>query len=524
MRHNQYGICVSLTEPYWGCADPVKQCNLPHAATTCDAQGHCAIATCRAGFADCDMVATNGCETDLSSPSSCGACGTKCAAGQVCTPTGCAASCPLGLTNCSSSCANLVSSAENCGGCGTSCGSGATFAGGCSNGQCGTPVCDPGYDPSLGCGDPRDPIFAAPHCPHPQGAPYAVPQYVGQTCSNVCPSGWTNCGTYCAATSGDPTNCGACGQTCSGVCTEGQCVQAADLVVVAQDAGRILADNGALFFGSGNSILTVGFDGGTPTPIGAGTAPAQALAGDGTYVYWSEYLAGSVWRTREDGTGTPAGISAANQPSGIAVDATNVSWVDTGTGSVMSAPKSGGAATTVLSQTSSCQTVACTFLPNLLLANDFLFVGITGGRFGNPQGNMLFVQSNGLQAGGVGQFQPECTDGRFVYFVDSTGETPVLKLFDATMGMPLIELTADRYVIGLGGFTQTLGEPGAADSCGAYVADGQGVKLLAVAGQETLGPPFPVAGGLGAVTGMVLAGGHLFANASGTVFRVAVPH
>jgi hypothetical protein len=147
---------------------------------------------------------------------------------------------------------------------------------------------------------------------------------------------------------------------------------------------------------------------------------------------------------------------------------------------------------------------------------------------------MFYVQSNGSQAGVTLGFRPECTDGRFLYFVNNAGPY-VLEVYDATMmGAPWINLTADPYVIGLGGFSQSLGEPGAADSCGAYVSDAQGVKLLAVAGQEThplgsgvagwLGPPFPVAGVLGNATAMVLAGGYLFVNVSGAIYRVAVPH
>jgi hypothetical protein len=52
-------------------------------ATTACTMGACAY-TCRAGFGDCDGMATNGCETALITRTHCGACGTTCATGQSC--------------------------------------------------------------------------------------------------------------------------------------------------------------------------------------------------------------------------------------------------------------------------------------------------------------------------------------------------------------------------------------------------------------------------------------------------------
>jgi len=52
-------------------------CSLPHATGTC-ANGGCAVEQCDMGWADCNEVDLDGCETDLSSPSNCGSCGTDC--------------------------------------------------------------------------------------------------------------------------------------------------------------------------------------------------------------------------------------------------------------------------------------------------------------------------------------------------------------------------------------------------------------------------------------------------------------
>lgn len=79
--------CVDVDDPAFGCAgascDP---CKLPHASAGCNA-GACAIASCAQGSADCDDLAQNGCESDLTTTGSCGACGVKCKPGFFCNST-----------------------------------------------------------------------------------------------------------------------------------------------------------------------------------------------------------------------------------------------------------------------------------------------------------------------------------------------------------------------------------------------------------------------------------------------------
>lgn len=78
------------------CGACARGCSLAAATATC-ASGACEIASCRAGFGDCDDMHATGCETDLAvDPDHCGACGTTCAwrqcAATVCTdPVGLAA-------------------------------------------------------------------------------------------------------------------------------------------------------------------------------------------------------------------------------------------------------------------------------------------------------------------------------------------------------------------------------------------------------------------------------------------------
>jgi hypothetical protein len=88
---------------------------------------------CAEGLGDCDGLPDNGCETELSSPKHCGACGRPCDNG-VCTGGACV--CTTGFADCdgdpATSCdTSLADDASNCGACGRSCGDS-----GCANSLC----------------------------------------------------------------------------------------------------------------------------------------------------------------------------------------------------------------------------------------------------------------------------------------------------------------------------------------------------------------------------------------------------
>jgi hypothetical protein len=105
----------------------------------------------------------------------CGACGKKCAAGEVCSQGACALSCNGGTTKCGTACADTKSDGANCGACGTKCASGEV----CSAGKCAT----------------------------------------------TCGAGTTQCGQSCVNTQTDQVNCGACGTLCGAgeQCVGGKC-------------------------------------------------------------------------------------------------------------------------------------------------------------------------------------------------------------------------------------------------------------------------------------------------------------
>jgi hypothetical protein len=100
---------------------------------------------CLPNTADCDHVASNGCEVDItSSAQNCGACGNVCSAqgpnatGAVCQSSQCVNTCTAGFGDCDGNATNgceTPTSADlnNCGGCNIQC----TFPGDvCANGLC----------------------------------------------------------------------------------------------------------------------------------------------------------------------------------------------------------------------------------------------------------------------------------------------------------------------------------------------------------------------------------------------------
>lgn len=146
------------------CGGCGRTCMLPNATAAC-AGSICTVGTCATGFADCDGVASNGCEVDTrSSAGNCGACGRACAFANA--AAGCAASacvlgaCGVGFGNCDGEAANgcetdTRTGVGNCGSCGRVCVlPNATEA--CTAGACAVAACDIGFEdcdgvPTNGC-------------------------------------------------------------------------------------------------------------------------------------------------------------------------------------------------------------------------------------------------------------------------------------------------------------------------------------------------------------------------------------
>ena len=129
------GCEVGITTDPANCGGCGRACSVPFATAGCSA-GACTVASCATGRGDCDRAAANGCEVDLNADNAnCGTCGRACTLGQVCNRGACASACAPGYTFCSGSCRDLQSDELNCGACGRGCNRGLV----CIRGACAYP-------------------------------------------------------------------------------------------------------------------------------------------------------------------------------------------------------------------------------------------------------------------------------------------------------------------------------------------------------------------------------------------------
>jgi hypothetical protein len=216
-------------------------------ATPACVGGVCGVATCAQGFADCDGVATNGCEVGLQTTSDhCGACGTVCTAtsnaSASCVGGQCAPACQPGFGNCDGVAANgcelPLTSMGNCGGCGVTCAP-ANGLGSCATATCQLAFCNPGFadcdgTAANGCEASFTSSATCGSCSNACSGPNAMYQCVASTCQvSACAQGFSDCdlspATGCEVhTAQDPNNCGTCGTLCNlnhaaAICTQGQC-------------------------------------------------------------------------------------------------------------------------------------------------------------------------------------------------------------------------------------------------------------------------------------------------------------
>jgi len=116
-------------------------------ASTC-ASGDCVL-RCDPGFEDCNGLANDGCEADLSRPATCGSCELACmGATPFCMETdageACVESCEAGSSACAGACVDLTSDPRHCGGCGMRCDAPPNAVAACMASACSF-ECDEGY-------------------------------------------------------------------------------------------------------------------------------------------------------------------------------------------------------------------------------------------------------------------------------------------------------------------------------------------------------------------------------------------
>ncbi len=216
-------------------------------ATAGCAGGVPTIASCNAGFADCNMTASDGCERNLNSDNSnCGTCGNVCSG--LCSAGVCVTSCGSGQTNCSGVCRNVATDPDGCGGCGIVCSVTGIVSRTCGasvcNGTCssGRANCDSNLQTN-GC--ETDINTSATTCGGCTGSACSTSNIVaacsGGNCTGTCNVGFADCNVNkrtdgCEInTTNNASNCGGCDTVCptrtnaaatpcvSSTCTIGTC-------------------------------------------------------------------------------------------------------------------------------------------------------------------------------------------------------------------------------------------------------------------------------------------------------------
>lgn len=204
--------------------------------------GECVI-VCEPGREDC-TGAEPGCETDLSSPESCGDCDTVCLGeSSFCrgTPLAgyeCVAECEAPEIDCGGTCTDVDVDPANCGGCGDACTAPAHAEATCADGRCGF-ACDEGWgdcdDEAPGCETSLTTLEDCGGCGDECTFRHAAATCATGTCQiEACAPGWADC-------DHGPSNgcerdvytsnahCGECGASCAGGedCVFGICTPAA---------------------------------------------------------------------------------------------------------------------------------------------------------------------------------------------------------------------------------------------------------------------------------------------------------
>ncbi len=155
------GCEVELAVDASHCGACGRACSVINGQGQC-AAGVCGRARCNATFDDCDGVAANGCEARIDSAAHCGRCGNACTASMLCTAGACASSCTGGTTLCGESCVDTRTSATDCGRCGNACPSAPNASPSCAASACDI-VCNPGFSRSAsGCIPIAAPRLVAP--------------------------------------------------------------------------------------------------------------------------------------------------------------------------------------------------------------------------------------------------------------------------------------------------------------------------------------------------------------------------
>jgi hypothetical protein len=213
----------------------------PHATAVCTT-GTCGT-TCNSGFADCNGIAADGCETNIATDlNNCGTCGNVCGSNNAtptCTNGVCGLVCTPGFADCNKNpndgCETPLTTIVNCGACGVTC-TRANANVTCASGTCQIAGCTSGFgdcdgNPANGCETPLTTIVNCGACGNVCSFANATAICASGVCQlGGCNAGWADCNGIptdgCETPLNTNANCGACGVVCgpTQTCSSGMCV------------------------------------------------------------------------------------------------------------------------------------------------------------------------------------------------------------------------------------------------------------------------------------------------------------
>ncbi|MEZ4407961.1 MAG: hypothetical protein R3A52_16020 [Polyangiales bacterium] len=220
------GCETNLNVSATNCGACGRACSLANATAGC-ASGACTVASCNTGFANCNGMASDGCEVNTRNDNNhCGVCGNVCPGGQRCSAGVCVSTCPSGQVACGSSCVTTATDPDHCGGCSMACSNNNVAARACAASAC-SGVCSPGFGDcnanlrSDGCEvNTQTNAAHCGGCGMACSTSHVTAACSGGVCNGACAAGYADCnddkrGDGCEVdTRVSVANCGGCGNVC----------------------------------------------------------------------------------------------------------------------------------------------------------------------------------------------------------------------------------------------------------------------------------------------------------------------